>query len=1074
MTKFTISLLFFGLLIHSIACAGREAIELAAVPSLSPNGDRMVFVWRGDLWLASVEGGNAKQLTRHPAADHWPSWSPDGNEIAFSSKRNGYWNLYRISPQGGEPTQLTNHSEGYLPLEWFPDGKSLLAQAVRDHGGFEPERLLKVDARGQNPDKVIFDAYARGGTVSPDGKKILFIREGKNLLYRKGYSGPKASQIWVYDLNSKKFELILHENTGNRSPMWKADGSGFYYLSAASGSFNLWERNMDDAKGNQLTFFEDDSIIIPRISRDGKTIVFRHQFDFYSFHPSSPQKPKKIELWCQTDAERKSGRRRWYDSTWNNEASQGLAWTSDYLEMAFTAGGDLWVMDTVLREPQRVCGSTASHETEVVFDEKDEELFFLRDFGDHVGIWKATRGNPDDYWFKNNKFKIEPFANDSSNKAFIKLSPDGTRLAYVKGRGELVVTPLEKNEPVTLLVSDVRPWYEWSPDGKWMVAQAKDSNDNWDIWIIAADGSQEPYNLSRHPGWDGGPRWSPDGKKIAFVGQRGREDDMDLFYVYLSDEYEERSERITKMREAESLLRSSRKPPVVPIKETEKLDESTEEKWKPPSFRVDFEDLYTRVRRISLPDSRETEPFWHSSSQKLGFRSNYKGDYGTYNVLFPRDFSPRLITKTTGKFPIWNANELYWMVDNLPSRMRGNTLKKYTFKSYQDTDRQEYMKLSFRIIWRNLRDYFYDEKMNGKDWNSVLAKYEKHITPNMNLSGYGRLVAMLFGELNSSHLFFNSNEKNWPSWSTDNAWRMETLHLGLRFEINRKGAGLKIKDILSGGPCDHPEIGISKGNHLIAVNGNQITPKDRLVDILNGRLSEAMELTFKTDSEEKSLSIQPINYATARRLLKNDWIKNNRNKVSQITGGKMGYLHVDKMRWDDLEKFEADIFSEGYGKHGLVIDVRNNTGGFTADRMLYALRRFKHAFTIPRGGHISYPLGYLDHPFWDKPIVVLCNQNTSSNGEIFCHAIKSLKLGKLVGTPTSGSVISIYSNEKILDLGDMSVPFRGWYVLPTKKNMEGNGAQPDLLVWPKPGDIPQGRDAQLKVGAELLLKNFKK
>ena len=383
------------------------------------------------------------------------------------------------------------------------------------------------------------------------------------------------------------------------------------------------------------------------------------------------------------------------------------------------------------------------------------------------------------------------------------------------------------------------------------------------------------------------------------------------------------------------------------------------------------------------------------------------------------------------------------------------------------------MRLCFRIIWRNLRDYFYDEKMNEKDWDSILKKYETHITANIDLSGYARLILMMFGELNASHLFFDPKEKNWPAWSTDNGWRRETLHLGLRFEAERKGSGLRIRDVLSGGPCDHPDIGVKKGNLLTAVNGNKIGPSDRLVDFLNGRIGEAIELTFKIGSKEKSISIEPINYSTARMLLKFDWIKTNKQTVSKLTDGKIGYLHVDRMRWDDLEKFQADIFAEGYGKKGLVIDVRNNTGGFTADRMLYALRRLRHAFTIPRGGKRSYPLGYLDYPFWDKPIAVLCNQNTSSNGEIFCHAIKSLKRGKLVGTPTSGSVISIYSNEKILDIGDMSVPFRGWYLLQNKKNMEGHGAQPDVLVWPKPGEIPLGRDKQLKSAAELLLKSVK-
>ena len=829
-----------------LAWADRDRIELGSVPSVSPDGKQIAFVWRRDLWVSSIEGGVARQLTRHPAEEHWPSWSPNGEEIAFSSKRDAFWNVYRIPVKGGDPKQLTAHSEGYVPLEWFPDGNSLLTQAIRDHGGLNSERLLQVDAHGKVPDKLMFDAYARQGTISPDGKKVLFVREGKNLLYRKGYRGPKASQIWLYDMDSSQFKSILREDTGTRTPMWKPDGSGFYYVGAKSGSFNLWEKNLVDGENRQRTFFEDDSVILPRISRNGKTIVFRHQFEFYRFYPEAEEPPQKIDLWCETDAERKAGRRRWYDSAWNNEATQGLAWTDDFLEMAFSAGGDLWVMDTVLREPKLVCGSTASHETEVVFDATDESLFFLRDFGDHVGIWKATRGSPEEFWFRNDEFKLEPFADDSSSKTLLKLSPDGKRLAYVRGRGELVVTDLAENKPVSLFISDVRPWYEWSPDGKWMVVQAKDSDDNWDIWILSTDGSRKPYNLSRHPGWDGGPRWSPNGEMIVYVGRRGRDDEMDLFYVYLATEYEDRSERLTKLEKAERTIRNARAPAPAPAKGKPPPVDPVEEKWTPPSFRIDFEDLHGRAHRISLPDSKETDPFWHSASRKLGFSSDLQGNRGTYNIVFPRDFTPRMITKHTGFFPLWHENELHWMVENSPAKMTGTTLNKYTFKSYQDTDREEYLRLGFRLIWRNLRDYFYDENLNEKDWDLVLEKYEGHITANIDLAGYVRLILMMFGELNSSHLFFEAKEKHWPSWSTDNGWRRETVHLGLRFKEERKNSGLRIRDVLSGGPCDHPEVGIKQGDVLLSVNGKKIDSGGRLVDFLNGRISEAIELTFKS------------------------------------------------------------------------------------------------------------------------------------------------------------------------------------------------------------------------------------
>ena len=277
---------------------------------------------------------------------------------------------------------------------------------------------------------------------------------------------------------------------------------------------------------------------------------------------------------------------------------------------------------------------------------------------------QASKGDPDSFWFNNENFLLEPFADDSSAKTLMKLSPDGKRLAYVRGRGELVVTGVDKNKPISLFVSDVRPWYEWSPDGKWLVAQAKDSNDNWDIWILAADGSRKPFNLSRHPEWDGGPRWSPNGKMIAFVGRRGRDDEMDVFYVYLSREYEQRSERATKLADAERTLAIARTPP----KPTEKTSPASpadgDEKWTPPAFEIDFNDLSDRIKRLSLPDSKETDPFWHSASRKLAFTSDLQGIKGTYYIVFPEDYTPRLVTKNTGLFPIWHQNELHWMVDS--------------------------------------------------------------------------------------------------------------------------------------------------------------------------------------------------------------------------------------------------------------------------------------------------------------------------------------------------------------------------------------------------------------------------
>ena len=1071
----------FAVLCGSAQVMPRERIELAAVPTVSPDGKQFGFVWHGDVWIAPVKGGNARQLTSHPAEDHWPCWSPNGKQIAFTSKRDGYWNIYIIPSTGGVPTKLTEHSEGYTPLEWYPDGTGILTKVRRDYLGFDSTRLLRVDINGSVDDEILFDAYARHGTMSPDSTKTLFIREGGNMLYRKGYRGSKSSQIWLHDSDTKDFKQICVENYGCRFPLWKPDGLGFYFVCDKNGTFNLWEKDLSTSSTNQLTFFKNDSVIMPSISRDGGTIIFRKGFDFYKYYPNSRKEPSKVNLWRRQDGLLSPSRRRWYDAAWNNDARQGIDWTDDFLEVAFTAGGDVWVMDTVLREPRLVCGETRSHETEVVFGPENDEIWFLRDFGDRTEIWKAVRKNKNKFWFENDKFTLSQFSShkDRTNKNRLSLSPDGKTLAFCRDTGDLVITSTDKYSPRLLLGSTVFPGYDWSPDGRWLAVQSKDSEDNWDVWVVAVNGEEPPFNLSRHPKWDGSPRWSADGRLISFVGRRGRNDEFDLHYVYLIPDDEGKSERLSKLEEAKKKLLSSRTIASKPIQNKKDVDlplplivKASSPKVLPRVV-IDFEGLHDRVRRVVLSGSKESNPFWHRDSSKLAFTSDIGGVRGIYTIKFPNELNaPKLLTKTIGLDPYWESNEIHWLVDNIPSKTKGSVLTKYTFKAYQDTDREQYLRLGYRMIWRNLRDFFYDKKMNGKDWDELLKKYENHITASIDRDGFGRLVNLLIGELNASHLFFELNDKIWPQWKPDHGWRWETVHLGVIFDRSFEGLGLKVKTVLHDGPACKPDSMIYEDEVILSIDGLSLDSPLAERHAFNRRLNEVADLKVKDPlGNVRLVHLEPISFTKARELMKESWISDNQRIVQEESNGKLGYLHVNRMKWDDLFQFEEELFSLGYRKEGLVIDVRNNTGGFTADRMLNMLSRPLHAITIPRGGKRSYPLGYLDHFYWDKPIVVLCNQNTASNGEIFCHAIKATKRGKLIGVRTAGSVISVYTDEKFLDIGKMSIPFRGWYKLDDGRDMEGNGAVPDIEIWPQPAEIPNKIDQQLSKAVEVLLKD---
>jgi len=1060
-----------------VAGAEFDRVYLASVPRPLPDGKSFVFMWRGDIWRASIDGGTPTQLTRHPAEDHWPCVSPDGREVAFSSMRSDSRQIHVVPVDGGEPQQITHHTEGYRPLAWFPDGQAILAHGVRDHAGQRAGRLLKVFRQPGKADELLFDAYAYDADVSPDGKRILFTREGV-ALYRRGYRGSKASQIWLYDLTTREFTSVRQDSSGARSPLWKPDGNGFYFLSQEDGCFNLWDYDMATGNATQRTRFTDASVIIPGLSRDGHTMVFRQLFDFYRHDPTAQDAPVPIRLAAPADLPAPGGRRRWYTNAWNNDRDGTVSFTDDGLQICFTAGGDLWVMDTVLKEPRQLTTEAGIHETEATFAPDGNSIVFLRDFGDRVEVWRATRRDVDSYWWQNREFALEPMVTDKTAKHNLSLSPDGTRLSYCVDPGGVIVCNADGAEARQVAESAGRASYDWAPDGKWLVCTLTDSNHSRDVWIVSVDGVRPPYNVSRHPKSDNNARWSPDGRLIAFVGRR-ENDNPDVCYVYLREADDEETKRdrtldlaLAKMSEGKKNGKNGNdgKTEATSTASDAAGNGKKEAAKAPETVTIDFEGLADRVRRLDLKEADPGHLFWSFDSKALAFHATVGGKRGTYKAVFPDDLKPSLVTEKTGTQARWieDGSKIVWLVDRIPAHLN-NT---FPFKAFQHTDIVEYQRLAFRLIWRTMRDRFYDASLNRLDWRAVLQKYEDAAAHAPDRDVFERVVAMLLGELNASHMGFShdkTSKKEWEEeWSSRN-WHVRTGHAGLRFDMSHEGPGLKVTHVIADGPTDRDQSRVNPGDVILKINGETVTRESDLAPLLTGVFPrDDRFLVSDANAHEREVTVRTVSHGEARDLLREEEIRASRKRVGDRSNGTLGYLHIAKMQWADLHKFEREVFSRGTGKDGLVIDVRGNTGGFVADRLLEILCRPMHAVTIPRGGDRGYPADYLGKAVWDKPLVVLCDQDTTSNGEIFCHAIKTLGRGKIVGVPTQGAVIAT-PDEKILDMGVLRVPERGWFVGNTGQDMELNGCVPDIVLWPQPGELPAGVDHQLDRAVDVLL-----
>src|SRR5262249_48661326 len=282
------------------------------------------------------------------------------------------------------------------------------------------------------------------------------------------------------------------------------------------------------------------------------------------------------------------------------------------------------------------------------------------------------------------------------------------------------------------------------------------------------------------------------------------------------------------------------------------------------------------------------------------------------------------------------------------------------------------------------------------------------------------------------------------------------------------GPGLKVRDVLPGGPADKKRSRLSAGDIILKIDGVDVDASMDPTLVLNGRLDREINLAVQgSDGKEREGTLRPIGYSASQALRYNHRLPHNRKPVADASKGKLGYRHISQMAMPNFRKFEEELVSEGSGKDGLVIDVRENPGGSITDRLLTALTQPNHAITVPRGGGPGYPLDRKVYTSWHKPIVVLCNQNSGSNAEIFSHAIKTLKRGQVVGVPTAGAVVSTGA-APILDVGLLRLPTRGWFTILDGEDMEKHGAEPHHVLWPTPGTLPQGRDAQLSKAIEVL------
>jgi tricorn protease len=370
----------------------------------------------------------------------------------------------------------------------------------------------------------------------------------------------------------------------------------------------------------------------------------------------------------------------------------------------------------------------------------------------------------------------------------------------------------------------------------------------------------------------------------------------------------------------------------------------------------------------------------------------------------------------------------------------------------------------FDQTWRYLAENFYDAKFHGRDWAAVRARYRplvKHVAVKEDLYA---LLHLMLGELNASHLGV-SGLTGLPEETT--------ADLGLIFDETYRGRGLKVKEVLKRGPADRRGLAIKPGDVVTAVDGVAITPQVDVSKLLNGKEGEAVVVQVtnnpaadpKTPGAYRRYEIQPTNRGQIAELMYDRWVEHNAARVKELSKGKLGYIHIPNMQEDGLDRFVRSLYSDNFDKEAIVLDVRYNGGGFTHDQVLNYLAGREHTFFRQRDGGQGAVLRSADRK-WARPLVLLINNQSYSDAEIFPSAFRTMGLGKLVGQPTGGFVIGTGS-VRLIDGSALRVPRIGVYTT-RGVNMEKEGVRPDVLVEPHPDQLAHGQDLQLDKAVEVL------
>ena len=1067
-------------------------------PVWSPDGKWIAFMadWNdgGDVYIASADGGVPVRLTWHSATDEPTSFTPDGKYVLFTSRRldapdsfigtSGMGELYRIPVAGGRSQQLMTTTAERASYD--ADGKRIV---FHDYKGFE-------------------DVFRKHHTSSVTRDIWMYEPETRQYTKLSGFRGEDVSPVWSSDGKSIYFLSEQVESNGpgetGKNPIPPA-AEGSKVIPQLASSFNVWQLNVNDpSQQARLTSHTKHPVRSLSIASDG-TLCYGYNGEIWIKLPGQDAAPVSIRL-------RTGMRNNGVVTETKRDSATEFVVSPNEEEVAFVVRGEVFVANVEFGTTRRIT-DTPSQERTVTWGKDNRTLYYAGERNNSWNIYKATINRADEDGFAHATILDESAVLETGDETFQPVcSPDGKKLAYLLNRTELMVLDLDSGESRSMIPANRNFSYEdgdisyrWSPDGRWLTATYH-GHESWIPEICAVNvESGDIVNMTDSGYTEASPTFSAKGKVLLYASDRFGErshgswgGESDVMAVYLTqaafDEATLDKEAFALKKKREDAKKKKDKKEKDPNGDTSKEeasksndenadasenkddngneeDEADDEKEiEPIEFEKDNLDL--RRRRLTLhsselgsfdlSDDGEHLLYTAKVDDKWGLWLCKVRDLSTSNVMpLSGDDGGSVMFARDGKSAfLLQAGKLAKI--DLAGALKGGgkaSSEPISFAAEMNVNEPGERQYIFEHAWRQVRDKFYDENLHGVDWPALRDNYAAFLPTINNNYDFAELLSEMLGELNASHTGCRFRPRR-PD--TDN-----TASLGLLYDVAWEGAGLKVVDIIPRGPCDQAECKIVPGTVITHINGMELSVDVNPWKLLNRMAEKPVRLSLSRGENEWEGTIRPVSGREENDLMYERWIASCRQRCEELSGGRIGYVHVRGMNDGSFRRVYEEVLGKNNEKEALIVDTRFNGGGWLHEDLATFLDGDRYVQFAPRGFE-NGGLGGEPINKWTRPVAVLQSESNYSDAHFFPWAFREKGVGKLIGAPVPGTATAVWWESQINSEIVFGIPQVG--MLTDKGTfLENEQLEPDVHVLNDPPAVASGKDPQLETAVRELI-----